>query len=183
MSIEGDARRFVRVVPRGLPQYAHLLAQEGARQALFRKEAKITFNHVFFGMQVGLQKLDHTLANAFDEATYTARRSNYADVLYTCVWGRPDDDEYFSPAAIREPYSIINGRWRDIDTYNPLLKALSGGRGQILHRKGPLRSRRYRFSDPLMEPYVLLRAIAAGRIDPAKMLGSDGESTEPQQPS
>jgi Cdc6-like AAA superfamily ATPase len=183
MTIDESGRRFVRIVPRGLPQYAHLLAQEGARHALLLKEATITFKDVFQGMKVGLRKLDHTLASAFDEATYTARRSNYADVLYACVWGRPGDDGYFSPASIREPYSMIVGKSRDIDSYNPQLKTLSEGRGQILHRKGPLRSRRYRFSDPLMEPYVLLRGIAAGRIDPRRMLRSDGDPSEPEQPS
>jgi hypothetical protein len=179
MTIEDSARSFVRLVPRGLPQYAHLLAQEGARQALFGGEATVTFQHVFAGMQIGLRKLDHSLASAFDEATYTARRSNYADVLYACAWGRPDPDGYFSPVSIREPYSTIVGKSRDIDSYNPQLKALTEGRGQILHRKGRERSRRYRFADPLMEPYVLLRGISSGRIDPDRMLRSD-DSVEPQ---
>jgi hypothetical protein len=173
MTIERDARSFVRVVPRGLPQYAHLLAQEGARQALIRGETVITFERVFDGMQVGLRKLDHSLASAFDEATYTARASNYKDVLYACVWGHPDPDGYFSPASIREPYSIIVGKQRGIDHYNPQLKALCEGRGQILHRKGAERQRRYRFSDPLMEPYALLRGISSGRIDPRRMLRAD----------
>ena len=47
MTIEAPARSFVRLVPRGLPQYAHLLAQEGARQALIRGETVITFQYVF----------------------------------------------------------------------------------------------------------------------------------------
>ena len=85
--------------------------------------------------------------------------------LYACVLSRPDDDGYFSPASIREPYSMIVGKPRGIDAYNPQLKALSEGRGHILYRKGAERQRRYRFSDPLMEPYVLLMGIASGRID------------------
>lgn len=173
LKIDENGRRFIRVVPRGLPQYAHLLAQEGARQALVRDDSTITFEHVFFGMQVGLRKLDYSLASAFDQATYTARQSNYKDVLYACVLSRPDDDGYFSPASIRDPYSMIVGKPRGIDAYNPQLKALSEGRGQILYRKGAERQRRYRFSDPLMEPYVLLVGIASGRIDPQRMLGTD----------
>lgn len=183
MTVEPTARSFVRIVPRGLPQYAHLLAQEGARQALRDGETTITFQHVVDGMQAGLRKLDHSLASAFDEATYTPRQSNYADVLYACVWGRPDPDGYFSPVSIREPYSTIVGKRRGIDHYNPQLKALSEGRGQILHRKGERGSRRYRFSDPLMEPYVLLRGISDGRIDTAQMLRSDDGSSTAATPS
>jgi hypothetical protein len=183
MNIEGDARRFVRIVPRGLPQYAHMLAQEGARQALLNGATTITFQHVFDGMQAGLRKLDHSLASAFDDATYTPRQSNYADVLYACVWGQPDPDGYFSPVSIREPYSTIVGKRRNIDHYNPQLKALSEGRGHILHRKGERGSRRYRFSDPLMEPYVLLRGISAGRIDTTQMLRSDDGSPTATTPA
>jgi hypothetical protein len=180
MKIADLARSFVRIVPRGLPQYAHLLAQEGARQALFGGEATVTFQHVVDGMQAGIRKLDHSLASAFDEATYTARLSRYEDVLYACVWGRPDPDGYFTPASIREPYSTIVGKPRDIDSFNPQLKALSEGRGQILHRKGRERSRRYRFTDPLMEPYVLLRGLSSGRIDPDRILRSDKDDRESQ---
>jgi Cdc6-like AAA superfamily ATPase len=173
LSIEAPARSFVRLVPRGLPQYAHMLAQEGARQALIHGETVVTFQHVFDGMQNGLRKLDHSLATAFDEATYTAKASSYKDVLYACVLGRPDSDGYFSPADIRDVYSMVVGKLRRIDHYNPQLKALSEGRGKILHRKGAQRQRRYRFSDPLMEPYVLLQGISSGRIDPLRMLKAD----------
>ena len=183
MTIEAPARSFVRLVPRGLPQYAHLLAQEGARQALIRGETVITFQYVFDGMQNGLRKLDHSLASAFDEATYTPRASNYKDVLYACVWGRPDSDGFFSPADIREPYSMIVGKRRGIDHYNPQLKALCEGRGHILFRKGAQHQRRYRFSDPLMEPYVLLQGISSGRIDPLRMLGTDDDPADLQPPS
>jgi AAA ATPase-like protein len=176
MTVDTQARRFIRNVPRGLPQYAHMLAQEGARQAVLSGEALITFDHVLNGMTVGVSKLDHSLSEAFDEATYSARQSNYADVLYACVLVNPDDSGYFSPASIRAPFSGIVGKRRTIDHYNPNLTKLSQERGQILSRKGLERSRRYRFTDPLMEPYVLLKGISAGRIDPARMLRSDGPS-------
>ena len=183
MSVTEEARRFVRIIPRGFPQYAHLLAQEGARHAIYQDQTTITFNDIFSGTEVGLRKLDHSLSTAFDEATITANRSNYADVLFACVWGKPDSDGYFSPASIREAFSIIAGRARDIHHFNPQLKTLSEERGQILHRKGTTRLHRYRFSDPLMEPYVLLRGMQSGRIDPARMLRSDDDSTESPQPS
>jgi AAA ATPase domain len=178
MTIEDSARTFVRVVPRGLPQYAHLLAQEGARQALLQERSDITLTHVFDGMEAGLRKLDHSLASAFDEATYTARPSGYKDVLYACAWSRPDSDGYFSPADIRKPYSAIIGKAAGIDSYNPLLKALSEGRGEILHRKGRRGARRYRFADPLMEPYVLLRGLSSGRIAADKVLRIDAEQPD-----
>lgn len=176
MDADNTARRFIRIIPRGMPQYAHMLAQEGARKALIGGETTMRFDHVVDGMQSGIRKLDHSLKSAFDSATLTARRSRYEDVLYACACARPGADGYFSPAAVSEPYSAIVGRPQDIGNYNPQLKALSESRGEILECKGPERSRRYRFSDPLMEPYVLLRGIFTKRIDIDRMF-EDAERT------
>jgi AAA ATPase domain len=183
MSIDANGRGFIRIVPRGLPQYAHMLAQEGARQALLNDQTTITISHVVRGMQSSFRKLDRSLKSAFDKATYTGRDSNYADVLYACAWGTPDEEGYFSPKSIEARYSMIVGKPRHVGHYNPHLVALSEGRGEILSRKGPQRARRYRFSDPLMEPYVLFRGIFEGRIDPYQLLDADGDSSEPEQPS
>ena len=183
MSIEPTARAFIRIVPRGLPQYAHMLAQEGARQALLNDQTTITISHVVSGMQSSFRKLDRSLKSAFDRATYTGRDSNYADVLYACAWGTPDEEGYFSPKSIEARYSMIVGKPRHVGHYNPHLVALSEGRGEILSRKGQQRAHRYRFSDPLMEPYVLFRGIVAGRIDPYRLLDADADSSEPEQVS
>jgi hypothetical protein len=164
------ARNFVQRVPRGLPQYAHMLGLEGSRQALLEGSDQVTIQHVVAGMHVGITKLDHSLASAFDAATYSPRPSNYADVLFASVLVEPDDDGYFAPSSIRAPFSAIVGQQRNIDHYNPNLVTLSTERGCILSRKGPERSRRYRFSDPLMEPYVLLKGLSNGRIDLDRML-------------
>ena len=180
MTSTDEARKFVERIPRGFPQYAHMLGQEGARQALFNGSDTVELSHVVIGMNVGLTKVDHSLASAFDQATYSARPSNYKDLLYACVLIDPDDDGFFTPAALRVPFSAIVGQKRDIGHYNPNLVTLSQDRGCILSRKGPERSRRYRFSDPLMEPYVLLRGISSGRIDLSQMIPPDDDSNEPE---
>jgi hypothetical protein len=124
-----------------------------------------------------------SLAAAFDLATYTAKASKYADVLYACVMVRPDDEGYFAPADIRQPFSSIVGKACGIQQYNPHLTSLSQGRGLILHGKGPERARRYRFSDPLMEPRVLLKVIMTERIDPKRMIRSDEPRAESERQS
>jgi hypothetical protein len=166
MTADPAARGVIRTAPRGLPQYAHLLAQEGARQAMLAGRTEITSNDVLDGLQVGLSKVDHTLSSAFDVATYTAKASRFADVLYACTLTRPDESGFFSPSDLRRPYSKIVGESVSIDRFNPHLVQLTENRGQILTRKGRDRAWRYRFSDPLMEPYVLLKGISGGKIKP-----------------
>jgi hypothetical protein len=58
------------------------------------------------------------------------------------------------------------GRKVEIPTFQRHLKELSESpkRGCLLQKKGLPRRRRYRFTNPLMQPYVVMRGIAEGAI-------------------
>ncbi len=166
MSASSDAKNLVRVIPRGLPQYAHLLAQEGARQALMEEQNFITGDHVMAGLKIGLSKLDHSLNSAYEKATYSPRATRLKEVLLACAIARLGDMGTFSPTDIKASYSRIIGEDVGVDRFNPQLTTLATIRG-ILTREGEERRWRYRFTDPLMEPYVLLEGLRSGVIVPA----------------
>lgn len=165
MTISEDALRLVRVIPRGLPQYAHLIAQEGARQALLGDRDEITRSDVMGGLEVGLSKLDRSLSRAYEQATYSPRKTRLKEVLLACSIAKLGDMGDFSPSDVRAPYSRIIKEDVDIDRFNPQLTTLATTR-DILVREGEERRWRYRFRDPLMEPYVLLDGLRTGAISP-----------------
>lgn len=163
MQIEDDALNMIRVIPRGLPQYAHLLAQEGSRNALLRGSLAISRDHVMEGLKIGLQKLDRSLSRAYEKATFSPRKNRLQEVLLACAVARLGDMGQFSPSDVRIPYSKIVGEQVGIDRFNPQLTSLATTR-DILIREGEDRRWRYRFKDPLMEPYVLLQGLNSGAI-------------------
>ena len=173
MYAEESALRFIAGMPRGFPQYAHILAQEGARQALMERTRRITGKHVFAGLELGMKKVDHSLASAYDDATYSAKPSRFRIVLMACVLAETDEFGYFSPADLRAPFSALIGEQVGVERYNPHLVRLAEERGQILTQVGENRKHRYRFTDPLMEPYVLLKGIDSQMITPDLVLGPD----------
>jgi hypothetical protein len=166
MTISDDGLEIIKVIPRGLPQYAHLLAQEGARNALLESSTSITRDNVMSGLKVGLLKLDRSLSQAYDKATYSPRKTKFKEVLLACAIARLGDMGDFSPSDIRGPYSRIIGESVGVDRFNPQLTSLATTR-EILIREGDDRRWRYRFKDPLMEPYVLLQGLDSGAITPA----------------
>lgn len=119
MTITEDGLEMIRVIPRGLPQYAHLLAQEGARNALLGGQTEITRDDVMAGLKVGLLKLDRSLTQAYDRATYSPRRTRLKEVLLACAIARLGDMGDFSPSDIRGPYSKIIGEQVGVDRFNP----------------------------------------------------------------
>ncbi|MEU9809229.1 hypothetical protein [Mycobacterium sp. NPDC050853] len=166
MTIERPALELTRIVPRGLPQYAHLLAQEAARNALLQSRMVITRDDVMAGLRVGLLKLDRSLTTAYENATYSPRKTRLREVLLACAITKLGDMGDFSPSDIRTPYSKIIGETVGVDRFNPQLTSLATTR-EILIREGEDRRWRYRFKDPLMEPFVLLQGLDAGIITPA----------------
>jgi hypothetical protein len=181
MQMDDGAYQLVRVIPRGLPQYAHLLAQEGARQALLRRETVITRDYVMEGLKVGLQKLDRSLSTAYEEATYSPRKTRLEEVLLASAIAKLSDEGDFSPSDLRDPYSRIIGQEVDIDRFNPQLTTLATKR-DILVREGEPRRWRYRFGDPLMEPFVLLKGLESGAITPADFPIQISENPGPADP-
>src|SRR5215469_10397850 len=164
---------LISSIPKGFPQYAHMLAQEGARQALMKRRWEITARHVIDGLEVGMTKVEHSLASAYDEATYSAQASRFKQVLFACVLASTDEFGYFSPADVKVPYSALVGQDVGYERFNPHLIKLSQERGRILTQVGPARRHRYRFTEPLMEPYVLLRGIESEAIGPELLLSPD----------
>jgi hypothetical protein len=63
---------------------------------------------------------------------------------------------------------MIMGRRYEIPAFSQQLNALSdpaGGRGPILEKAGRTRKFRFRFINPLLQPYVVMRGLAEGMID------------------
>jgi hypothetical protein len=179
MTADRDSMEFISTVPRGLPHYAHLLAQEGARQALIDRRSDIVGTHLIEGLRVGLGKVDHTLNYSYEEATYSPVPSKYADVLLACALVEPDQHGYFSPSQVVEPFARVTGRAAKIPDFNDHLAQMCSARGEILARTGGERRRRYRFSDPLMEPYVLLRGLDDGRVSFDEVIGKPAPEEPP----
>ena len=85
----------------------------------------------------------------------------------------------FTPKDVVQPLSGILGRKVDIANFQNHLGAFSSDeRGGILERFGKERAYKYRFSDPKMQPYVLMQGISAGALgnDALKILSA------PEQP-
>lgn len=113
-----------------------------------------------------------SIRNAYDKATYSSKkRTLYAAVLLACAIADTDDGGRFQPADICEPISgITNGRISTTDRFANHLKAFCGpDRCSVLVREGTEYRWRYRFSNPLMQPYVIMKGIESGLITDEKL--------------
>ena len=117
-------------------------------------------------MQTAIENAQQSIQAAYHTATTSPQKGNlYCEVLLACALSPSDEFGYFPPAAIREPLKTITGKDYDIPNFARHLSAFaSDARGQILQEKGEKYQRRFRFANPLMQPYIILRGVAADMI-------------------
>jgi hypothetical protein len=159
---EGFIERVVKM-SLGLPHYTHLIAQHGARNTIETDRTRVTEDDTHDAVQLATEDVSQTVRETYHRATFSNRDTIYTEVLLACAMAGKDEIGQFGSADIKEPLRRITGREYDIPAYSAHLSAFAstdGPRGRVLHRFGTQARFRYRFVDPLMPPYVLMKAHA-----------------------
>jgi Cdc6-like AAA superfamily ATPase len=161
MKIDKDALDHMVSLSQGIPYITHLLALHTARAAAKENLNNITASHLSSGIDLALDQWQQSIKSAYYEATKSHQPGHiYKEVLLACALADVDDLRYFTAAAVRKPLRIITGREYEIPNFAKHLKELSDSvRGQILQRTGEKRRIRYRFSSPILRPYIIMRGF------------------------
>lgn len=178
LTAEPEAKdRMVRLA-QGMPHYAHLLGIHAARIAIERHETTVSDSVVREAISRAIRDSQHLIRAAYMTATTSARKDNlFADVLLASALAHKDELGYFAAQDVREPLRQITGKDYDIPNFVQHLTDFSDiKRGRILTRTGQPRRYRYRFSDPLMQPFVVMQGIESEKI--SDKLTSPPDSTE-----
>jgi hypothetical protein len=131
----------------------------------------VTAQDVRDSIQTALDKAQQSTQSLYHKATSSPRRDNlYTEVLTACALAEPDALGYFAPSDVRDPMQKVTGKPYEIGAYAKHLRDLCLDiRGPVLERTGTERRYRYRFINPLMQPYVLLNSIVTGSLSEADM--------------
>jgi Cdc6-like AAA superfamily ATPase len=169
MKMHQDAYFKIIELSRGLPSYVHLLGLYAVQNACDRKSLTIDEEDVDAAIKRALERSQETIQETYARAIHSNRKDNlYRHVLLACALAKPDDRGQFSPVSVCDPLSAIVGRPMGIDNFQQhLQKFISVERGEILTRRGKERAYKFRFRDPMMQPYVIMRGIEDKLVDPS----------------
>jgi Cdc6-like AAA superfamily ATPase len=165
MSIRSDAVRKITTLSQGLPHYTQLLSQLAAQGALAGRRPMVTSRDVDVAVSRALERAQQTVVEAYEDATADTRRSIYPQVLLACALAPENDYGLFAPADVREPLSRILGKeLRTTEFARHLEKLSDTSRGNVLQKSGAGRTSRFRFANPLLQPYVAMRGVSEGVV-------------------
>jgi hypothetical protein len=163
---DAKPRKRVIQVSQGFAQYTHLLMQYGCRAALDAGRRVVTDADIIFGMVQAIERADQSHRELYYQATTGSHRdSAWPEVVAACALADVDERGYFAVHAVLDELVKMLGRPMTPQSINYHLgKLVSPDRGPLLQKLGPPRRTRYRFVNPLMRPYIIMRALSDGRI-------------------
>ena len=166
MNINEDAATMITKLSQGLPHYTHLLCLYSCREALDNLSIDISRDHVNASIQKAIEGANQTIQTTWHKATMSSRKDNlFSEVLEACALATTDDLGYFAMQDVREPLRRITGRQYEIPSFAQHLNDFCDQkRGTVLTKTGQKRRYRYRFSNPLMQPYVIMHGVTKGHI-------------------
>jgi hypothetical protein len=164
---EATGRRLVRLA-HGLPHYAHLLGLHASRAALNGGTTQIDDKALSAGIEDAIRGAEQSHLDAYMKAVSSNRSDAlFKQVLLACALAETDDRFAFTSGALRAPLKAMDHEM-EIPAYAQHLKKFTAPeRGRVLKRTGGRRQYRYRFTRPLLQPYVVLRGISEGLITPS----------------
>jgi Cdc6-like AAA superfamily ATPase len=167
MQIRADALAHIISLSRGLPHYTHLFGQQAAKKALEARELTIDITHVEKALPACIDETAQTIREQYHAATMSPRKGNiYKEVLLAAALIQVDDLGYFAPADLRTPLAqILKRPDAAVSLFGQHLKNLcERDRGKILGSIGTERRYRYRFVEPMMQPFILMQGLRGGLI-------------------
>lgn len=177
--IDADAVRAIARLSHGFPHYTHLLASSVGKQAIRQSEHLIAFDHVGAALMKATDEAEPSIKDAYHQATVAARSdATFKQTLLACALTPPDHKGFFAASDVCQPLERIIGSPRRNSDFNAHLKRFSDDPPYILEQQQVKSSKRYRFRNPLMRPFVMLRGVSSGMLS-LSAFGADGAADEP----
>ncbi|MEX1828542.1 AAA family ATPase [Luteibacter sp. CQ10] len=164
MTIDRSARQKIVDMSQGVPYVTHLLSLNCFRAAVMAASDVVGAEHVELGIKASLDQWNESIKRTYYQATKSHQPGNiYKEVLLACAISDDDELGFFTASAVRNPLREITKRDYDIPNFAAHLKQFSEDqRGNVLTREGQQRRWRYRFTSPMMRPYIIMRGHTDG---------------------
>jgi hypothetical protein len=184
MSIDFTAKCQITALSQGLPHNTHELGLLTGYACVdsFRRAADKS--DVETAIRKAVVNAQQTIVASYCQAVTSPHQNIYKEILLAAAMAKTDDLGYFAAGDLRKPLAAILHKNYGIDRYMRHLQSFcEDSRGRVLERKGERRKYRFRFTESIMEPYVVMRGIAEELITKDDVVAFDYDNPELTSPS
>lgn len=166
MRVTAQAQLRIALLSQGLPHYAHLLGLHAVRTAIDAGTDTIEVQHVSLAISKAAAGSQQSLRSDLQKAITSPQKENiYSQVLLACAMAKADEFGFFYAADVRGPLAKIMKKRYEIPSFAKHLNDFcQPSRGPVLQKHGVKHKFRYRFSNPLLQPLIIMKGIVDKRI-------------------
>lgn len=183
-SLESDqtAPQMIARIAQGFPYYAHLLGGAAGARAIHDGRRVVDRDTVYRAMVDAIDDASQTIRSLYSLAVSGRSDAKLAPTLLACALAKTDDTGWFSSTNVAYALSELTNVRRGAAHVNSHLKRFTTDPTWVLEerRLGP-RGIRYRFHDPLMKPFIIIRAIQSGEYEVSDQDEASPELQEPRR--
>lgn len=166
MEFTGDATWTIITLSRGLPFFTQTLSKHAALNAIENRRIMVTNEDVDAAMSRFISDTETSFKDSYRAATQSNQDNFFRQSLLACALANTDEEGFFTANDVVDPYSAIMKDKKRIAHFEKHLRRFSSEEGgNILIKRGGDRKQRFRFFDPMMQPYLIIRGIQNGMID------------------
>lgn len=162
LTFDSDCRTTIIRYSDGFPYYTHLLALHASRSAIKDGSKFVTASHFSEALDEVIEDADLSLKRAYASAVETSGSVKVRRSIMEAIASQEKTELTFG--EIRAPFQKIHPQYVKVESLNavinPGLSALVD-KHRVLQSRGKKKSidRTYRFANPLMRSYILLKAM------------------------
>ncbi len=166
MQVERGLDEKIAELSQGYPSYTHLLGLWAGRRAVEHDRMEVTLADLDAAIPDALTNVTGGVAQEYEQAIQSNHAGSlFADVLLACALAPRDALGRFSAKDLRDPLKKITHVTYPTGAYQShLAKFCESQRGPTLRKTGSRRSYKWRFVNPQVIPYILLRAKQESRL-------------------
>jgi hypothetical protein len=165
IDITTTAISYIVQMSQGFPHYAHLLAGSIGEVALRDGASKVNQGLIGVALSRAMNEAQQSIrANYTAAVTSVVKTAQFAPTLLACALAKVDELSFFSPADVSEPLSLLLGTRKETADFIHRLHKFTDDPSWILETRGEGRRTRYRFSNPLMRPFVIIKGVRDGLL-------------------
>lgn len=167
MSMTAEACASVVALAQGYPHYAHLLGKESAQSAISDRRREINTADVTTAIKEAVNDGGYCIADVYHKATLAQRKGTlFEQVLVACALAKVDEMGFFASTDVRIALNAITSKNYEIYGFSQHLERFSSEqeRGPVFEKRGSKRSYRYRFINPLLRPYAIIKGMVEGLV-------------------
>jgi Cdc6-like AAA superfamily ATPase len=167
MSMEDAAKAHVTQLSQGLPHYTQLLMLCAAQAAVEAGRLNVVMEDVEVAIHEAVKRTQHSILSAYMKAIGGTWRTIYDEVLLACALASTDDLGGFTQESLTEPLSILLNKSMGVKSFARHLNDFcESERGAVLQKTD---LGRFRFRNPLMQPFVVIYGLSKGLLDPVTL--------------